>query len=122
MLARVALLVAALAIGLGATACGGDADEAADETTEETTTTETGAGDATAGREVFVQNCGSCHTLADAGTSGSIGPNLDEGSRSVEDVEEQVRNGGGQMPAFEGDLSDEEIRSVAAYVAEAGGG
>ena len=36
-----------------------------------------GTGDRTKGKELFVQKCGSCHTLADAGTTGQIGPNLD---------------------------------------------
>jgi mono/diheme cytochrome c family protein len=35
------------------------------------------SGDPTAGKKLFQQKCGSCHTLADAGTSGAIGPNLD---------------------------------------------
>src|SRR6266540_6731774 len=35
-------------------------------------------GDAGQGRQLFVKNCGSCHSLADAGTAGTIGPNLDE--------------------------------------------
>ena len=38
-----------------------------------------------------------------------------------ETVEEQVRNGGGAMPAFEGELSDAEIEAVATYVAESAG-
>jgi sulfite dehydrogenase len=74
------------------------------------------------GREVFVANCGSCHTLSDAGTDGTIGPALDGTSLPASDVEEQVRNGGGAMPAFEGTLSDEEITEVAAYVAAASSG
>src|SRR6478736_9437230 len=36
-----------------------------------------GNGDRANGKELFVKNCGSCHTLADAGTKGQIGPNLD---------------------------------------------
>src|SRR5215207_4862395 len=53
------------------------------ETTDTETTTDTGTtgeGDAVAGKEIFVGvgGCGSCHTLADAGTTGSIGPNLDD--------------------------------------------
>lgn len=36
-----------------------------------------GTGDRTRGKELFIQGCGSCHTLADAGTTGEIGPNLD---------------------------------------------
>jgi len=38
----------------------------------------TSSGDETRGRALFVQNCGTCHTLAEAGTSGQIGPNLDD--------------------------------------------
>jgi mono/diheme cytochrome c family protein len=36
-------------------------------------------------------------------------------------VEDQVRNGGGGMPAFEGDLSDAEIQAVAQYVVDSAG-
>lgn len=73
------------------------------------------------GREVFLANCGSCHTLADAGTRGSIGPNLDESSPDVELVVDRVTNGMGAMPPFEGQLSDEEIQEVAVYVSAATG-
>ena len=38
---------------------------------------EAGSGDATQGRVLFKAKCGQCHTLADAGTKGVIGPNLD---------------------------------------------
>jgi mono/diheme cytochrome c family protein len=40
-----------------------------------------GTGDQTRGKELFVAKCGSCHTLADAGTKGQIGPNLDDAFR-----------------------------------------
>jgi mono/diheme cytochrome c family protein len=36
-----------------------------------------GDGDPGVGKKLFVANCGSCHTLADAGTKGVVGPNLD---------------------------------------------
>jgi mono/diheme cytochrome c family protein len=36
------------------------------------------SGDAVAGKKLFQKTCGSCHTLADAGTTGTIGPNLDD--------------------------------------------
>ena len=111
-----ALVLVLATMGLGAAACGGD-DDAASTTTEETTTGATSP----LGREVFLANCGSCHTLADAGTSGAIGPELDGGGYAADRVEEQVRNGGGGMPAFEDALSDEEIQEVAAYVAAASG-
>ncbi len=113
------LLLVVAAVGLGATACGGDDEEGAETTTTEETTT---GGTTATGREIFVVNCGSCHTLSDADTSGATGPNLDDLSPSMETVEEQVRNGGGGMPAFEGQLIDEEIQEVAAYVSAASGG
>ena len=75
-----------------------------------------GSGDLAAGEEIFVANCGSCHTLTAAGTSGNVGPNLDDTSFDQGAVEEQVAQGGGGMPAFEGQLSEEEIRNVAAFV------
>ena len=75
-----------------------------------------GGGDAAAGEEIFVANCGSCHTLEEAVTSGNIGPNLDDSSFDQGAVEEQVAQGGGGMPAFEGQLSEEEIQNVAAFV------
>ncbi len=34
--------------------------------------------DTARGRNLFVQNCGTCHTLAQAGTTAQIGPNLDD--------------------------------------------
>ena len=78
-----------------------------------------GEGDAAAGEEIFAANgCGSCHTLEDAGASGSIGPNLDESRPSFELAVDRVTNGAGAMPAFGDSLSDEQIRDVAAYVVE----
>jgi len=74
-------------------------------------------GSAVDGKQVFVNSCGSCHTLAAAGTSGQLGPNLDQVSLSAAQVASQVRQGGGSMPAFAGQLSDAEIRAVAAFVA-----
>ena len=79
------------------------------------------AATAASGKDVFTSTCGGCHTLADAGTSGTTGPNLDDAAPDEEEVAEQVREGGGGMPAFEGRLSDAEIEEVAAYVADATG-
>jgi cytochrome c553 len=92
-----------------------------DETTTDETTTDTGAtgeGDPVAGKEVFVGvgGCGSCHTLADAGTSGTIGPNLDDAAPSFELAVDRVTNGQGAMPSFSGQLTEQQIADVAAYV------
>jgi len=75
-----------------------------------------GTGD---GAKLFTQNCASCHTLAAARATGTVGPNLDqlEPTRSV--VARQVTNGGGGMPAFGGRLSKAEIAAIARYVAAA---
>ena len=72
-------------------------------------------------KQLFVQNCGSCHVLADAGTEGTVGPSLDEAQLSLGSAIEQITNGGGGMPAFEGRLTEEQIRAIAEYVVEASG-
>jgi mono/diheme cytochrome c family protein len=80
-------------------------------------------GDPAAGKEIFVGSggCGGCHTLADAGTSGTIGPDLDSLKPSYDAVHAQVTNGGGGMPAFKDKLSEQQINDVAAYVSQAAG-
>jgi cbb3-type cytochrome c oxidase subunit III len=76
----------------------------------------------TSGKDIFTANCGSCHTLKDAGTSGNVGPNLDQLKPSFEIVQKQVTNGGGAMPAFKGTLTAAQIMAVAKYVSSAAGG
>ncbi len=98
----------------------GESHEAEGEEGQESTPGETtgggGQGDAEAGREIFVANCGSCHVLEEAGTSGTVGPNLDSATLELDAVVEQVTNGGGAMPPFQGTLSETEIQDVAAFV------
>jgi mono/diheme cytochrome c family protein len=114
------LLLVAVILGLGVAACGGDDD---DEEGGEATAAETQAGGEADGAAVFASaGCGGCHTLAAANSSGQTGPNLDDLMPSEEQVEEQVRNGGGGMPAFGDELSDAEITAVAEYVSENAGG
>ncbi|GAB3547568.1 cytochrome c [Noviherbaspirillum agri] len=85
-------------------------------------TVEVAAADMAKGRQMFQQGttppCIVCHTLQDAGASGKVGPNLDELKPDAERVEKAVRNGLGVMPAFT-DLSDEQVRLIAEYVAAA---
>jgi len=74
------------------------------------------------GAKVFASaGCAGCHTLAAADASGSVGPNLDDLQPDFATVQQQVENGGGGMPAFSGDLSQEEIDAVARYVSENAG-
>jgi cbb3-type cytochrome c oxidase subunit III len=70
----------------------------------------------TDGKTIFQAECSSCHTLAAAGTHGTIGPNLDQLKPSEAIVQHQVEVGGGVMPAFKGTLSDAQITAVAKYV------
>ena len=73
------------------------------------------------GKAVFTASCGGCHTLSDAGTSGAIGPNLDDAQPDAATVKAYVRGGGGGMPAFGDNLSNAEIDAVAAYVSSVAG-
>ena len=72
-------------------------------------------------KALFTQLCGACHVLADAGTTGTIGPNLDEAEPQLEPAIEQITNGGGGMPPFGGQLTEEQIGAVAEYVVQAAG-
>jgi mono/diheme cytochrome c family protein len=78
-------------------------------------------GDPVAGKEVFLGSagCAGCHVLSDAGSTGTIGPDLDAVKPTYEKVVSQVTNGGGGMPAFGDSLSEDQIQDVAAYVSSA---
>jgi mono/diheme cytochrome c family protein len=83
------------------------------------------------GKELFVTNCGACHTLEKAGTDGVVGPNLDEllapPSASAPDpttikprVLSAIENGvGGRMP--KGVLSGQQADEVATFVSQVAG-
>ena len=60
--------------------------------------------------------CGVCHTLQVAVSSGDIGPNLDQLKPSIDRIIYVVTNGIGVMQAWEGILTDEEIEAVAHYI------
>jgi cbb3-type cytochrome c oxidase subunit III len=75
----------------------------------------------TDGKKIFQTECGSCHTLSAAGTSGTVGPNLDQLKPATATVVHQVTNGGGVMPAFTGTLSAAQIGAVAQYVSSNAG-
>jgi cytochrome c6 len=78
---------------------------------------------ATEGKAIFAEaGCASCHVLADADASGTIGPNLDQSRPSVELAIDRVTNGSGAMPSFRNRMSRAQIRAVAEYVSQAAGG
>ena len=72
------------------------------------------------GKNIFLEkgNCATCHALADAGSTGDIGPNLNQIKPDIGRVIMSVTNGIGVMPAYEGLLSSKEIEAVAKYVSE----
>jgi cbb3-type cytochrome c oxidase subunit III len=79
-----------------------------------TTGEEGGAAD---GKDVFASaGCGSCHTLAAASATGTVGPNLDQAKPPKELVVDRVTNGMGAMPSFKDQLSEEQIQAVAEFV------
>ena len=81
-----------------------------------------GPGDPVVGGQVFESaGCASCHTLADASATGSVGPNLDDAKPSLDRIVDRVTNGRGVMPPFKGQLSEQQIKDVAAYVSSVAG-
>jgi mono/diheme cytochrome c family protein len=70
---------------------------------------------------LFESNCGTCHVLADAGTTGTIGPNLDQSKPPLQRAVRQITNGGGGMPPFKGQLTDKQIRELAEYIVRVAG-
>lgn len=120
---KLVLLLAALVLVVAIPACGGEEEEQAlPETVEGTLPADTGAaaeGDATNGKKIFASaGCGGCHTFSAAGSTGTVGPNLDDAAIDVDAAVQQVKNGGGGMPAFGDRLSDQEIADVAAFVTQ----
>ena len=95
--------------------------------TTETETTETGGGtpqgDPVAGKAIFTgpSGCTGCHTLADAGSTGTVGPNLDDAMPSFDLAYDRVTNGQGGMPSFATSLTDQQRADVAAYVSSVAG-
>jgi mono/diheme cytochrome c family protein len=116
----IALVLVAGSLALVGAGCGGDDDSDSAEPPAATTTENGGGGgtgDAAKGEEVFASaGCGGCHTFEAAGSTGSVGPNLDDVAPSFDEVVTQVTNGGGAMPAFGDDLTEQEINDVAAFV------
>ncbi|HVS86210.1 MAG TPA: c-type cytochrome [Gaiellaceae bacterium] len=79
-------------------------------------------GVAAAGKQVFLKaGCTNCHTLAAAKSTGTVGPNLDAAKPSAKLVAARVTLGKNVMPSFKGQLSDQQIADVAAFVSSAAG-
>jgi mono/diheme cytochrome c family protein len=117
----VIVMVAITAFGLGvpAYAIVNNADTSPDEAVGGVELT---AGEAE-GRELFRQNCATCHVLEDAAATGAVGPSLDELQPAPEltlnAIELGRARGQGQMPA--GLLAGEDAENVANYIAAVAG-
>ena len=76
-----------------------------------------GGGNVATGKQVFVSaGCGGCHTLKAAGASGTVGPDLDQKKPSLALVLQRVTNGKGAMPPFKSELTQQQVKDVAAFV------
>jgi mono/diheme cytochrome c family protein len=74
----------------------------------------------TAGKTVFTsKGCSACHTLKDAGATGTVGPNLDVAKPTLGLAIDRLLNGKGAMPSFKSQLTTQQIADVAAYVVKA---
>jgi len=130
-----ALSVVALALGVVVAGCSEGEVGATPNTVEGTLPTETTGGseadlpaleltgDATAGKAVFESaGCTACHTLSAAGSTGTVGPNLDEAQPSFDLVVQRVTLGQGGMPSFQDQLQPQQIADVAEFVSSSAGG
>lgn len=138
---RAAVLLVFGALALVAAGCGGEEtaplpDEVEGETPADTTPAETaeeepaeeepaeeepaeGEGDPQAGLDVFASaGCGGCHTLEEANASGTVGPSFDDTETDYDTAVDVITHGRGAMPAFADQLSEQEIRDVAALVSD----
>lgn len=104
--------LAALAVAAALAGCGGGDDGGGGEEPA-------GGGGAADGEQLFSSRCGSCHTLAAAGTDGSVGPNLDELEPDAARVLNAIETAPGVMP--EGLAEGAEAQAIADYVAGAAG-
>jgi mono/diheme cytochrome c family protein len=83
------------------------------------TTQALGGGDPVSGKQLFATaGCAGCHRLAAAGSTGTRGPNLDRAKPSLALVVRRVATGFRGMPSFNGQLTQQQIRDVAAFVVQ----
>jgi mono/diheme cytochrome c family protein len=126
---RAILIAALIAAGLAVGCDGGGSGETVDQSTATSGVQEAPAEEQPLsaaeehGRQVFIETCGSCHTLDAAGTTGQIGPNLGDIPLDEADVRRAIEIGGtgsGTMP--QNLVSGKDAADVAAFVAVSGPG
>jgi mono/diheme cytochrome c family protein len=118
---KMVAVLAAGALAAGFAACGGDDSGSSGGSTTSTetststgTSTPSGSGGKLDGKAMFASTCGGCHTLKAAGTTGTVGPNLDDLKPDKATVLNAIKTGPGAMPS---DLyTGAEAEAVADYV------
>jgi predicted ferric reductase/mono/diheme cytochrome c family protein len=96
----------------------GQSRSSGDAATTTTTTVDTSPAAVAAGKAVYASaGCGACHVLAAAGSTGAVGPSLDDAKPDAADVVELVTKGRGVMPSYRTRLTTKQIDEVAAFVA-----
>jgi mono/diheme cytochrome c family protein len=123
--------LAVAALCLPAAGCGGGSDSATSGAPEAPEAEQPLSQAQLHGRELFVQHCGSCHTLDAAGTIGQVGPNLDDIAITEADVLEAIKTGGGRHSHGAGGktgnmprnlVTGQDAKDVAAFVGASASG
>jgi mono/diheme cytochrome c family protein len=109
-----AVVVLALAVLVVALVAGGDDD---DTTAPAAGSEATAAAPSEAAIALFSQNCGECHTLTVAGTTGDVGPDLDDMAFDTERVLNAIENGAGGGAMAPNILAGADARAVAKLIA-----
>lgn len=115
---KMLILLAGVVLAISVAACGGKANTGTGGTaTQPPAGTTGGTVDAAMAEGVYKANCISCHA---ADYSGGVGPNLQKvGSRLSQDqIHAKISNGGNGMPAYKGQLKEEEITALSAWLAQ----
>ena len=131
-LRSVAALGCLAAVALAVSACGGSGGSSSSSSDSAPTSAPAddeqrrrdhrgGAVTAAAGKKVFTANCGGCHTLADAGRRGSVGPNLDDLKPDMANGRPSGDERRRRDAGIRSQLSDAQIQSVAKYVSSVAG-
>lgn len=111
------LLITGIVLAIGLSACGGNkTDTGTNDKPAENNNGGTTVNTAEA-ESLYGKNCVSCHAVD---LAGGMGPNLQHvgADMSLEQITTQINNGGNGMPGYKGQLKDEEIAALAAWLAD----
>jgi mono/diheme cytochrome c family protein len=117
MSARILVCISAICGLAVLPGCGSDSNTTIEESPTAPQATSTAATTAAApnGKDLFASKCGNCHTLKAAGTTGTIGPNLDQEKPPRSEVLAMMKEGPESMPPNL--VSGKDADAVASFVA-----